>query len=215
MLRPFRYLFVVFACAAAAGAQTLLENDQVRVLKAVDKPHAKTRPHDHQVNRVMVYLNAGKQEVINEGKTSYLEYKAGQALWSPKTTTHTAEVVSAEPVTILEVELKKEGDPKKTPNAALDPVKVDPKHYKVEFENPQVRVVRVHFPPGEGAPLHEHVLNRVVCYLSDQKVRVTTDGKPVVVEHKAGEASWGGAAKHSELNVGDKPFDAVVVELKY
>jgi hypothetical protein len=28
-------------------------------------------------------------------------------------------------------------------NAALDPVKVDPTEYKVEFENSQVRVVRV------------------------------------------------------------------------
>jgi quercetin dioxygenase-like cupin family protein len=219
MLRPFRYLSVVgsvvLACAAGAGAQTIIDNDQVRVLVAHDQPHVKTKPHDHKINRVMVYLNAGKQEVVNEGKTSYLQYKAGQALWSPKTTTHTAEVVSAEPVTIIEVELKKDGDPKKVPTAALDPVKVDPKHYKVEFENAQVRVVRVHFPVGEGAPLHEHVLNRVVCYVSDQKVKVTTDGKAEVVEHKAGEASWGGAAKHSEQNVGNQAFEAVVVELKY
>jgi quercetin dioxygenase-like cupin family protein len=214
MLRPFRYLALVLSCGALGGAQTLLENDQVRVLKAVDKPHVKTRPHDHKVNRVMVYLNAGKQEVISEGKTSYLEYKAGQALWSPKTPTHTAEVVSAAPVTIIEVELKKEAGASKSPSPALDPLRVDPKHYKVEFENPQVRGVRVHFPPGEGAPLHEHVLNRVVVYVTDQKIRVTTDGKPEVVQHKTGEASWGGAAKHAELNVADKPFEAVVVELK-
>jgi polyisoprenoid-binding protein YceI len=30
---------------------------------------------------------------------------------------------------------------------AQDPLEVDPKHYKVEFENEQVRVVRVHFDP--------------------------------------------------------------------
>jgi quercetin dioxygenase-like cupin family protein len=214
MLRPIRYFVAVLACAAGAGAQTLIDNDQVRVLRVVDKPHVKTKPHDHKINRVMIYVNAGKQEVISGGKTSYLNYKAGQVLWSPKTATHTAEVVSAEPVTIVEVELKKEGDPKKLPNSALDPVKVDPKHYKVEFDNPQVRVLRVHFPVGEGAPLHEHLLNRVVVYLSDQKIRVTTDGKPEVVEHKATDASWGGAAKHSEQNVGDKAFEAVVVELK-
>jgi quercetin dioxygenase-like cupin family protein len=214
MLRPFRYLAITLACAAGAGAQTLIDNDQVRVLKVVDKPHVKTAPHDHKVNRVMIYLTAGKQEVISGGKTSYLEYKAGQPLWSPKTATHTAEVVSAEPVTIVEVELKKDGDPQKTATGPLDPVKVDPKHYHVEFENPQVRVVRVHVPAGEVAPLHEHKLNRVVVYLADQKVEVTTDGKTEVTEHKAGEASWGGVAKHSEKNVAPTAFDAIVVEPK-
>ena len=60
----------------------------------------------------------------------------------------------------------------------LDPVKVDPKHYRVEFENDQVRVVRVKIGPGETAPKHEHKLNRVVVYLSDQDFRVTNaDGK--------------------------------------
>src|SRR5690349_13684444 len=109
MLRPFSYFTVVLVCAAGAGAQTLIDNDQVRVLKVVDKPHVKTSPHDHKINRVMIYLNPGKQEVISGGKTSYLEYKAGQALWSPATATHTAEVVSPDPVTIVEVELKKQG----------------------------------------------------------------------------------------------------------
>ena len=30
-----------------------------------------------------------------------------------------------------------------------DPVKVDPKHYKVEFENERVRVLRVSYGPGQ------------------------------------------------------------------
>src|ERR1700735_4725058 len=32
---------------------------------------------------------------------------------------------------------------------AQDPVKVDPKHYKVEFENAQVRILRIHYGPHE------------------------------------------------------------------
>jgi len=31
---------------------------------------------------------------------------------------------------------------------AQDPVKVDPNNWKVEFENAQVRVLRVHIPPA-------------------------------------------------------------------
>jgi len=215
MLRPFRYFAVVLACAAPAGAQAVIENDQVRVLKVTEQPHRKTRPHEHKVNRVMIYLNAGKQEFVEDGKTSYLEFKAGQPLWSPARGTHTAESVGTEPFTVIEIELKKEGDPKKGGSGPLDPVKVDPKHYKVEFENPQVRVLRVIFPPGEGAPLHEHLLNRVVVYRNDTKLEVTTDGKPAITERKAGEVALGTPAKHSEKNLSDKPFEVIAVELKY
>jgi hypothetical protein len=70
--------------------------------------------------------------------------------------------------------------------------------------------------PGKRAvPLHEHQLDRVVVYLTDQNTRVTTpDGKVENVQHRAGEASWGGATKHREDNLSDSPFEAVVVELK-
>ena len=98
---------------------------------------------------------------------------------------------SAEPVGDVEVELKKPADLRKTPKTALDPVTVDRKHYQLEFENPQVRVFRVHFGPHETAPLHEHVLNRVVVYLHDQNTRMIADGKTDVAQHKAGEVSWG------------------------
>src|SRR5438067_40710 len=147
MQRPIRYSLLLLASLLAAGAQTLLDNDQVRVLKALDQPHAKTKPHDHKLNRVMVYLNSGKQEIDTSGHNTVLQYKAGEVLWSPATGTHTSEVVSAEPVTIVEVEIKKPGDPNKTATAALDPLKIDPKHYHLEFENLQVRVFRVRFGP--------------------------------------------------------------------
>jgi quercetin dioxygenase-like cupin family protein len=218
MLRPFRYCAVrlgavLLVCAASAGAQAVIDNEQVRVLKVTEQPHRKTRPHEHKVNRVMIYLNAGKQEFVEDGKTSHLEFKAGQPLWSPARGTHTAESGGTEPFTVIEVELKKDGAGK-APQPALDPVKVDPKHYMVEFENAQVRVLRVIFPRGEGAPLHEHLLNRVVVYVHDAKVEVTTDGKPAIAERKAGEVSWGAPAKHSEKNVASGPFEVIAVEVK-
>ena len=61
------------------GRKPDLENDQVRVLVVTEKPHAKTSLHKHDVNRVMIYLNAGKQEFITEGKNSEVVYKTGQA----------------------------------------------------------------------------------------------------------------------------------------
>ena len=39
---------------------------------------------------------------------------------------------------------------------AADPVEVDPKHYKVEFENDRVRVLRIRYGAREKSAMHGH-----------------------------------------------------------
>ena len=209
-------LLILLAAVAAMNGQTLLENDQVRVVKAVDQPHKKGAPHEHKVNRVMVYLQPGRQEIVSNGKTTALEWKAGEVKWSPATTApHTSEIVSDAPVTMIEVEIKKPGDSSKVATAALDPLKVEPKRYHLEFENAQVRVFRVRLGPKEKVALHEHVLNRVVVYLTDQDETITTsDGKAEHAVHKAGDVSFGQPARHREESLQDAPIEVIVVELK-
>ena len=46
------------------------------------------------------------------------------------------------------------------PARAQDAVKVDPKHYKVEFENEYVRIVRATFGKGARAPMQ---IGRASC----------------------------------------------------
>jgi quercetin dioxygenase-like cupin family protein len=197
------------------GRKPDLENDQVRVLVVTEQPHVKTSLHKHDVNRVMIYLNAGKQEFVTEGKNSEVVYMAGEAKWSPAGGMHTAELLSSEPMKIVEVEIKKPGDPAKVINTTLDPPKIDKQDYHVEFENNQVRVVRVKMAAHRQVPEHEHQLNRVVVYLSDQDGTTTTpDGQTTKAQHKPSEVSWGGPVKHREENLMDKPFEAIVVELK-
>jgi quercetin dioxygenase-like cupin family protein len=199
----------------AQGNEPALDNDQVRVLAVTEQPHVKTALHEHKVNRVMVYLNAGKQEMTRDDKKTLVEYKAGEAKWSPASGMHQVELVSATPLQIVEVEIKKPGDPAKTVNTPLDPVKIDKQDYKLEFENSQVRVVRVKLAAHRKVPEHEHQLNRVVVYLTDQNGSMTgSDGQTTTSQHKAGDVSWGGPVKHREENLMDKPFEAIVVELK-
>jgi uncharacterized RmlC-like cupin family protein len=204
--------------AAVVIAQTPqpISNDQAKVVTAVDQPHKKGKAHQHEQNRVMIYLNAGRQEITPVGgKTQVLEFKAGDVKWSPASGMHTSEIVSDQPVTMVEVLVMKDGVPGKKVTTALDPLKVDPTDYKLVLENDQVRVIRVKMAPGRKVPLHEHELNRVVVYLTDQNGSMTTpDGKTDVGRHKAGEASWGGPTKHTEQNLKDTPFEAVVVEFK-
>jgi len=210
------WLAVSGGAAAAERIATPLENDQVKVLDVTVQPHEKTRMHQHKVNRVMVYLTSGTQHFEFEGgKPSDLTWKEGQALWSPAGGMHTAEITSSQPVRIIEVELRKPGNPARSPAGPLDPVKVDAKHYHVEFENDQVRVVRVKIGPGQTAPLHEHKLNRVVIYLTDQNFKVTSaDGRIETPQHKSGDVSLAPPGKHTETNISDKPFEVFMIELK-
>ena len=103
-------------------ARTVVENDQVKVLSVDVAPHQKTRLHDHKVNRVMIYLQAGMQKIDYEnGKKNVLNWKAGEAKWSPASGMHIAEITSDQPVTIVEVELKNAGTSVKAGSQALDP----------------------------------------------------------------------------------------------
>lgn len=212
-------LLVAFGTLAALAVEPsapLFENDQVKVLRALEKAHVKGKFHEHKTNRVMIYLQAGQQkfEYQDGRKAQSFDWKAGQVVWSPSDGMHSPEVTGDEPFNIIEVEVKKPGAGK-TITSAIDPVKIDPKHYKVEFENDQVRVVRATVGAHESIPMHEHSLNRVSVYLTDQVNRITTsDGKAETVTRKAGDAVWGKPITHKEENLGDKPFEVVLVELK-
>ena len=98
--------------------------------------------------------------------------------------------------------------------AKADPVKVDPKHYKVEFENESVRVLRITYGPGEKSVMHNHP-NAVAVYLTDGTTRMSTpDGKSQDMPAKAGGATWTPAGSHLPQNVGGKPLEVILVELK-
>lgn len=98
--------------------------------------------------------------------------------------------------------------------AAQDPVAVDAKHYKVEFENEQVRVLRINYGAKEKSVMHQHSA-AVVVALSETNTKFTfTDGKSENRSIKAGQAMWTPAGTHLPENRSSKPFEAILVELK-
>lgn len=100
------------------------------------------------------------------------------------------------------------------PAFAQDPAKVDAKHYKVEFENDQVRVLRIKYGVKEKSVMHEHP-GAVAVFLTDGHAQFTLpDGKTVDSPIKAGTAQFTAAGKHLPENLGDKPFELVLVEVK-
>ena len=95
-----------------------------------------------------------------------------------------------------------------------DPVKVDPAHHKVEFENADVRVLRITFAPGEKAPDHDHP-NGVAVFVAGGVNRLTSPGqKPTENPQKPGDVVLLNATKHSVENVGKTRTEVVLIELK-
>jgi beta-alanine degradation protein BauB len=98
--------------------------------------------------------------------------------------------------------------------SAQDPVAVAPALYKVEVDNPWVRVLRTTRGPRQTSPMHTHPATVVVC-LTDSHQRVTTaNGTVREVSHKAGDVVYNEPVTHAEESLSDQPLEAVVVELK-
>jgi mannose-6-phosphate isomerase-like protein (cupin superfamily) len=101
------------------------------------------------------------------------------------------------------------------PQAAThDPVKVDAKHYKVDFENDRVRVLRVKYGPHEKSAMHHHP-DSVAIFQNDIHCRFTLpDGKTEEHRFRAGQTMFSPAGSHLPENLGDHPLEVVIVELK-
>jgi quercetin dioxygenase-like cupin family protein len=97
---------------------------------------------------------------------------------------------------------------------AQDPVRVDPQHYTVEFENNQVRVLRIRYGPHEKSVMHGHPASLAV-FLADTRGKFTfPDGKTEEFTTKTGQTMFVPAGEHLPENVSDQPLEVVLVELK-
>jgi len=98
--------------------------------------------------------------------------------------------------------------------SAQDAVKADPAHYKIESENAQVRILRVHYGPHEKSIMHSHP-NAVAIYLTDGHVKFTDPaGKTTESTVKSGQVQYTAAGTHNPENLSDTPFELILVELK-
>jgi quercetin dioxygenase-like cupin family protein len=97
---------------------------------------------------------------------------------------------------------------------SLDPLAVDPQHYRAEVENQWVRVIREHMGPREKMPLHQHPMpGAVIVFLTERhNVLISPDGKSQELRDHAGDLMWSAASTHRSENLNDAPFEAVQIE---
>src|SRR5438105_3171423 len=83
----------VVSCAIAMNLHCLAADDRVKVDNAFARVLVVNSPagdisalHEHKMNRVMVYLDAGEMSLTDASASGeLLKFKAGEALWSPVT----------------------------------------------------------------------------------------------------------------------------------
>lgn len=97
---------------------------------------------------------------------------------------------------------------------AQDATKVEPRHYRLAFENEKVQVVYIQYGPHEKSREHSHPQG-VVVNITDAHLRFTDeDGKVRELYAKAGEARWFPAFRHTVENLGDTVYSGVYIGVK-
>lgn len=193
-----------------------IDNDSVRVLFLTDQPRTKTPLHQHSTNRVMIYLDPMRLILrYQDGEVERQNWSKGQVAWSPAGRLHTGENLMDRTARVVEVELKKppSGSPFRT--SARDPLKVNSKNVRLEFENEFVRVLRCTYPANVREPMHEHLgQKRLTVALDDVELKITTQGSQErTATLAAGQASWStGPVIHAAQT--NRAVDLIVIELK-
>ncbi|HLY15632.1 MAG TPA: hypothetical protein VKR61_00340 [Bryobacteraceae bacterium] len=98
--------------------------------------------------------------------------------------------------------------------ARRDPLKADPRHYSLDFENERVRVIRLTLKADEAVPMHDDVDAMAVC-IQDCHLRFTEPGGRLQDVHMAsGETRWLWGDTHSARNLNTQPMEMIFIEMK-
>jgi uncharacterized RmlC-like cupin family protein len=102
----------------------------------------------------------------------------------------------------------------KRQEASADPVKVDAKHYKVELDNKNVRVLRAKYGAREKSVMHGHPACFAI-FLTESRARFTfPNGKTEERSWKAGDMMSMPAETHLPENLTDSPLEVILIEFK-
>jgi hypothetical protein len=95
-----------------------------------------------------------------------------------------------------------------------DALQVDRLHYRLEFENEKLRVLRLTLKPSEIVPMHDDKDALVVC-LNECHVRFTSpNGRSEDIHMDPGASRWIFGDTRSEKNLGTRPVEMLFVETK-
>ena len=193
--------------------QTIIhESAWLRVRRVQYQPGESVSMHEHK-QRVVVFLTDGVvRSLAPDGKTTDAPFHRGLVNWS-EPVKHALQNVGKSPLIAVEAELLGPHPPGAQAFIG-DPLKQDPDHFRVEFENDSVRVLRFTLGPLERSPMHDQ-RDRITIRLSEMHSRTTfPDGK---TEERRGDrdvAEWHDSARHTLENLDKDRYDSISIEFK-
>jgi len=96
-----------------------------------------------------------------------------------------------------------------------DPENVDPGHFRTILDTSDARVLLLHLDAHEGT-MESQFTDRLEIALGDLHFTETdVEGKTQEVRREAGSVRWEKVVMHSAVNLGEKPLDNLIVELKH
>lgn len=196
-----------------------VENQFVRVFREHMAPRESMPMHQHPAPGAVIVLLTARHNRLTapDGTSREFRNQPGDLLWSAPST-HRGENLNNAPFEAVQIEPRRPRDAmSKFRVDDLDATKVDPQHYKVEFENEYVRVLRVSLAPHEKLRQHTHPpTGAILVHLTDQNMRLTlADGTIRDSRYNAKQVRWvePGVA-HQDENLSDQPLRFIRVELK-
>jgi quercetin dioxygenase-like cupin family protein len=186
------------------------ENDRVRIVRITYGVGETSVMHSHP-DHVAVFLTPLKGEfIMPDGTTEQVDVAAGSHMFVPAGQHHPRNT-GTEAFEAVAIEVKSA-----TPagEAGPDATVVDANHYKVEFENDRVRIVRVTYGPGEESVMHYHP-DHAGVFLTDQRLEFRLpDGTTQEITGARGGHIFAPAGQHQPKNIADTPMEGVLVEVK-
>lgn len=192
-----------------------LENDAVKVIRADWGPKESFSGMLEVGDVVAVRLvPANFRVTFPDGRSADRASNLGAALYSPAAKFGVENLQDHRVVSVL-VELKGPGARGSATSTRIDPVTSDPAHHRLVLENDKVRVLRVTFGPGHGAPGFFDAAAAVIVPLTPLHLEVTgVDGKKVQTRLNFGQALWQPAGRILPKNISDMHAEFIVVEPK-
>jgi len=101
--------------------------------------------------------------------------------------------------------------------AAQDPAKINPRGYRVAFENDKLRVLEYNSKPGLGVcgqGRHSHPQHLTIVLTNGKAKLRTEDGKVMQHDARAGDMFWAPAETHEVENVSGRDMRSYMIEYK-
>jgi quercetin dioxygenase-like cupin family protein len=194
--------------------QVVLENDHVRVIRAMAGTGAKSPAHTHPASVIVSLGNVrARHNFTGAPGPQIIDFTPGHIEFTTGAE-HSWEILAGQ-VNVVAVELKQPAPASVPRLPATDGVTVAPDIHHVVLDNPHVRVFQVLASPGARAPMHTHSRGMVLISSGRARANLTNrDGTKATLDFHPGQAIWLDAGVAHSWTLPSGTLQLTVVEVK-